>query len=101
MQHKLTPEELEIRDHLDRWIAKKLVDDPTSPWHGLVHLGGSKEGSRTQGLTRPVNFVSVQAGVHKLLSKSQYIHDLTDANAQYALIRNYWHPLRRFSPKNG
>ena len=28
MQGKLTPVEIEIRDHLDRWISKKLVDDP-------------------------------------------------------------------------
>ncbi|MBI1914865.1 MAG: DGQHR domain-containing protein [Planctomycetes bacterium] len=94
MMSKLTPEEMEIRDHLDRWIAKKLSDDPNSPWHGLVHLGGSKEGSRTQGLTRPVNFVSVEAGIKKLLSKSQYIHDLTDPTAQYALVRNYWRAVK-------
>jgi DGQHR domain-containing protein len=94
MMSKLTPEEMEIRDHLDRWIAKKLSDDPNSPWHGLVHLGGSKEGSRTQGLARPVNFVSLEAGIKKLLSKSQYIHDLTDPNAQYALIRNYWQAVK-------
>lgn len=94
MQSKLTPEELEIRDHLDRWIGKRLVDDPSSPWHGMVHLGGSKEGSRTQGLSRPVNFVSLLAGIKKLLGKSQYIHDLTDANAQYALIRNYWRAVK-------
>ena len=94
MMSKLTPEEKEIRDHLDRWIAKKLSDDPNSPWHGLVHLGGSKEGSRTQGLTRAVNFVSVEAGIKKLLSKSQYIHDLTDPNAQYALVRNYWQAVK-------
>ena len=94
MQHKLTSEEQEIRDHLDRWIARKLADDPRSPWHGLIHLGGSKKGSRQQGLTRPVNFASLQAGVKRLLSKSQYIHDLTEPKAQYALIRNYWHAVK-------
>ena len=94
MQSKLTPQELEIRDHLDRWIGKRLVDDPASPWHGMVHLGGSKEGSRTQGLSRPINFVSLLAGIKKFLSKSQYIHDLTNAEAQYALIRNYWRAVK-------
>jgi DGQHR domain-containing protein len=94
MQSKLTPEEMEIRDHLDRWIAQRLVDDSASPWHGMVHLGGSKEGSRTQGLSRPINFVSLQAGIKKLLGKSQYIHDLTDAAAQYALVRNYWRAVK-------
>jgi len=90
MQSKLTPEQLEIRDHLDRWIAKRLTDDPGSPWHGIVHLGGSKKGSRAQGLPRAVNFASLQTGVGRTISKSQYLHDLTDPQAQYAIIRNYW-----------
>jgi DGQHR domain-containing protein len=100
MQSKLTPEQLEIRDHLDRWIAKRLTDDPASPWHGIVHLGGSKRGSRTQGLPRAVNFASLQTGIGKTLSKSQYIHDLTDPQAQYAIIRNYWHAVKTvFAPE--
>src|SRR6266545_3224961 len=40
MRARLTPEEEEVRDHLDRWIARKLSEDPQSPWHGLIHLGG-------------------------------------------------------------
>lgn len=94
MQSKLTPEQQEIRDHLDRWIAKRLTDDPASPWHGRVHLGGSKKGSRAQGLPRAVNFASLQSGVGRTLSKSQYIHDLTDPQAQYAIIRNYWRAMK-------
>ena len=94
MQTVLTPEQLEIRDHLDRWIAKRLTDDPASPWHGIVHLGGSKKGSRAQGLPRAVNFASLQAGVGRTISKSQYIHDLTDPQAQCAIIRNYWHAVK-------
>ncbi|MBX7111066.1 MAG: DGQHR domain-containing protein [Dehalococcoidia bacterium] len=94
MQSKLTPEQREIRDHLDRWIATRLASDPESPWHGLIHLGGSKKGARAQGLTRLANFASLQSGVGRTLAKSQYIHDLTDANAQYAIIRNYWQAVR-------
>jgi len=94
MQAKLTPEQLEIRDNLDRWVAKRLTDDPASPWHGIVHLGGSKKGSRAQGLPRAVNFASLQTGIARTLSKSQYIHDLTDPLAQYAIIRNYWHAVK-------
>jgi DGQHR domain-containing protein len=94
MQTKLTPEQQEMRDHLDRWIGNRLVNDPASPWHGMVHLGGSKEGSRTQGLSRAINFVSLLAGIKKLLSKSQYVHDLTDPHAQYMLIRNYWRAVK-------
>jgi DGQHR domain-containing protein len=94
MRARLTAEEQEIKDHPDRWIANRLADDPDSAWHGLVHLGGSKKGSRTQGLSRPVNFASLQAGVGRTLAKSQYIHDLTDPEAQYIVIRNYWEAVK-------
>lgn len=95
MRARLTAEEQEIKDHPDRWIANRLAEEPDSAWHGLVHLGGSKKGSRTQGLSRPVNFASLQAGVGRTLAKSQYIHDLTDPDAQYIVIRNYWEAVRR------
>ena len=95
MQSKLTPEQAEIRDYPWRWIAKRLVEHPESPWHGLVHLGGSKKGSRVQGLTRVVNFSSLETGVKKTLTKSQYVHDLTDPEAQYQIVRNYWHAVKR------
>jgi DGQHR domain-containing protein len=95
LQGRLTPDEMEIRDHRDRWIAKRLVEDPLSPWHGLVHLGGSKKSAKQQGLVRYVNFASLQTGVGKTLSKSQYIHDLTDPNAQYVVMRNYWTAVKR------
>ena len=95
MQGKLTSEEIEIRDHLDRWISRKLVDDPMSPWHGMIHLGGSKKGTRQQGLTRAVNFTSLENGVNRTLSKSQYLHDLTQPPAKYVIIRNYWHAVKR------
>jgi DGQHR domain-containing protein len=90
MQNRLSPEEIEIRDHLDRWISARLSKDPISPWHGLIHEGGSKKGTRQQGLTRLVNFATIQSGVSKLLSKSQYIHDLGDAELQYVIVRDYW-----------
>ena len=94
MQNRLTADEIEIRDHLDRWITSKLSNDPASPWHGMIHEGGSKKGTRQQGLTRLVNFASIQGGVAKLLSKSQYIHDLGDAQLQYVIVRNYWQAVK-------
>jgi DGQHR domain-containing protein len=95
LRSKLTPEEQEIRDHLERWIAKRLAEgDSQSPWLGLIHLGGSKKGARAQGLTRPVNFASLEGGVKRTINKSQYIHDLTDPEAQYVLVRNYWQAVK-------
>lgn len=96
LRSNLTPEELEIKDHLPRWIARQLAErDPQSPWHGLIHMGGSKVGARTQGLTRPVNFASLEAGVARTLSKSQYIHDVTQPEAQYELLRRYWSAVKQ------
>lgn len=95
MESKLTPEEVEIRDHLERWITNKLTNDPNSPWHGLIHLGGSKKGSSAQGLTRVANETSLQSGINKLIKKSQYIHDFTDPSAQYVLVRNYWLAVKK------
>lgn len=95
MKGRLTPEEEEVKNHLERWIATKLQKDPLSPWHGLIHLGGSKKGTRAQGLTRLVNFASIQGGTQKLLSKSQYIHDLNDPEVKYILIRNYWNAVKK------
>ena len=94
MQSKLTDEEREIRDNPARWIACKLAEDPSSPWHGLIHMGGSKKGTRSQGLTRLVNFASVLGGVSKLLQKSQYIHDLSEPQLQYIVIKNYWQAVK-------
>jgi DGQHR domain-containing protein len=95
MKNRLTPEEREILEHPERWMANRLVEDPASPWHGLVHLGGSKKGARAQGLTRPVNFTSLLNGVAKLITKSQYIHDLTEPQAQYIVVRNYWTAVKQ------
>jgi hypothetical protein len=95
MRVRLTPEEQEIKDHpgpLDRPIAwRRTLIRLAWPWH----LGGSKRGSRAQGLTRPVNFASLQGGVSRTLAKSQYIHDLTSPEAQYMVIRNYWEAVKR------
>ena len=95
LQNRLTPEQQEIKENPDRWIAMRLAEEADSPWHGLVHLGGSKQSARLQGLTRSVSLASLQAGVKRTLQKSQYIHDLTDIQAQYALIRNYWMAVKK------
>lgn len=41
-----------------------------------------------------MNFVTLQTGVNKTLTKSQYIRDLTDPEAQYIVIRNYWKAVK-------
>ena len=95
LQSRLTPEQREMMEHPERWIARRLNEDPQSPWYGRIHLGGSKQGARAQGHVRPVNFKSLESGVKRTLGKSQYIHDLTDIKAQYVVIRHFWEAVRR------
>lgn len=99
LRSQLTPEEVELAQHAHRAFAMRLTTDIASPWHDLVHMGGSKAGSKEAGQRRPVNFVALESGVKRLLSKSQYISDLTTYDAQYALIRNYWQAVQIAFPE--
>jgi DGQHR domain-containing protein len=99
LRSKLTPDEIEFAQHPERVYALRLANDALSPWNGLVHLGGSKAGSKEQGTVRPVSFTALSSGVKRILSKSQYIHDLTDPDAQYDMIRRYWQAVRQTWPE--
>lgn len=90
LRSRLTPDEVELVQHPERAFARRLAEDPASPWFEMVHLGGSKAGAKEQGLKRPVTFTALQSGVRRTLSKSQYISDLVTPDAKYALIRSYW-----------
>lgn len=90
LRSRLTPEEQELSLYPERVLARWLSTDKDSPWCGLVYLGGSRKGSREAGAARPVSFVTLEHGVKRTLTKSQYIHDLTSPDAQYILIRNFW-----------
>lgn len=94
LRSRLTPEEIEMKLRPEVVFARRLSEDHDSPWHNLVYLGGSKKGSRAVGQDRPVSFVTLESGVRRMLSKSQYIHDLTLPDAQYLLIRNYWEAVK-------
>lgn len=93
MRSRLTPEEQELLNQPERVFARKLTDDEASPWHNLVHMGGSKAGSREEGVTRPVTFVTLESGVKRILSKSQYLDDLPNPEAKYRIIRNFWNAV--------
>ena len=92
--NRLTEEEVEMKSHPERWIAIRLAQDGLSPWHGIIHMGGAKAGAREQELTRLVNLKSLEGGVKRTLTKSAYIHDLTDIKAQYVLIRLFWQAVK-------
>jgi DGQHR domain-containing protein len=94
LRSRLTPEEQELRDRPERVFARRLASDVGSPWHDLVYLGGSRKGSREADIDRPVSFVTLEQGVRRTLTKSQYIHDLTSPDAQYVLVRNFWQSVK-------
>lgn len=99
LRSRLTAEEIELERHPERVYALRLAEDALSPWNGLVHLGGSKAGTREAGLVRLVSFTSLTSGVRRILTKSQYMSDLTDADAQYGLIRRYWKAVQTTWPE--
>gem|GEM_PF-750596 len=92
---RLSKEEVQMKEHPESWIAIRLAEDSSAPWYGIIHMGGSKVGAREQGLVRPVNLKSLEGGVKRTLSKSAYIHDITDIKAQYILIRKFWQAVKQ------
>lgn len=99
LRSRLTPDEVEMIHHKPRWIARQLAQDMGSPWFGLVHMGGSRAGSREKGKAHPVNFTALESAVHGLLAKSQYIHDVTTPAAQYQLVRSFFNSAAAVWPQ--
>lgn len=99
LRSRLTPEDLELERHPERVYALRLAEDAISPWCGLVHLGGSKSGTKEAGEIRPVSYTSLVSGVRRILTKSQYLPDLSDPTAKYGMIRNYWKAVQATWPE--
>jgi DGQHR domain-containing protein len=90
LRSQLTPDEVEMLHHQPRWIARQLATDAASPFNGLVHMGGSKQGTRAKGIQRPINFTTLESACKRLVNKSQYLSDLKTPQARYGIIRNYF-----------
>lgn len=98
LRSRLTPEEIELDRHPERVFALRLAEDAISPWCGLVYMGGSKQGIKAGGETRPLSYTSLVSGVRRILAKSQYLPDLSDPTAKYGMIRNYWKAVQATWP---
>lgn len=98
LRSRLTPDDVELEFHPERVFARMLADDALSPFCGLVHLGGSKEGTKAAGEVRPINFIALASGVKRTLNKSQYLPDLTTPEAKYNMIRTYWQAVQQTWP---
>ncbi len=95
---RITPEEVELELHPARVFARRLAEDVASPWHGLVHMGGSKAGAKEAHVYRPINFIALEHGVGRILRTSQYLRE-READAQYGLVRSYWQALKSVFPE--
>lgn len=98
LRSRLTPDDIEMQFHPERVFGRTLAEDAASPFHGLVHLGGSKAGTKAKGEVRPINFIALASGVKRTLAKSQYLPDLTTPDAKYNMIRTYWQAVQRTWP---
>ncbi|MGZ6854082.1 MAG: hypothetical protein ACXVGC_08495, partial [Mycobacteriaceae bacterium] len=90
LRSQLTPDEVEMLHHQPRWIARQLATDAASPFNGLVHMGGSRVGTRERGIVRPVNFTALESSIRRMLAKSMYKDDITTPAARYGMVRNYF-----------
>lgn len=96
---RLTAEEELKRRNPDLFIAQKLNSDTSSPLFGKVYEGGKKP----VGVDIPLR--GLRTGIQYMLSRSTQLPRLTDAEAQYKVIKNFfssvklWHPTAWANPK--
>lgn len=96
LQHlltRLTPLERLASEDAALWIANKLVEDPKSPFHGIVYLGGEKE--KFQGLVRRVNLAALRTGAQMILKESIKLRAFSEIEDKFVLIRTYWSAVAR------
>jgi DNA sulfur modification protein DndB len=67
------------------FLAKKLNDDPDSPWFKLIRYGGET----TSGLKRRTSFRMMQKAIYRFLLQTKGIN-LGKIDDIYAIVRDYW-----------
>jgi DGQHR domain-containing protein len=89
LRHRLTEEEILKEKEPELPLAMQLIDDPHSPWCGLVFKGGE----RAQGLKRGINLAALKTGVQMTLHQSIKLRPL-DYETKYAFLRLFWNALK-------
>ncbi len=87
---RLTPEEALKRKSPDLYIAQKLGREPKSPFFGRIHEGGKKH------VNMDIPLHTLRTGISYMLSRSSQLQMLTDADAQFALIKNYFTAVKKW-----
>jgi DGQHR domain-containing protein len=90
---RLSPEEELKRRYPDLYIAQRLSKDTSSSLSGRVFDGGKKP----VGVDIPLR--GLRTGIQYMLSRSTQLPRLTDAEAQYRVIRNYFKAIKEWQPK--
>ncbi len=90
---RLTPEEELKQRTPDLFIAQKLSRDPKSPLSGRIYEGGKK----SVGADIPLR--GLKTGLQYMLSRSTQLPRLSDAEAQYRVIKNYFNAVKKWQPK--
>ncbi len=67
------------------YIARKLNDDPNSPWFKMIKLGGKA----TSGLKRKTSLRMMQKAIKRFLTKTQ-ISEKRGPDVACEIIINYW-----------
>ncbi len=67
------------------YIARKLNEDPQSPWFRLIRYGGET----TAGLKRRTSFRMMQKTIAKLLNQIKSL-DIGSVEDKYALVVSFW-----------
>jgi DGQHR domain-containing protein len=90
---RLTKEEELKKLHPDLFIAQKLNTDPKSPLKDKIYEGGVRDAA----LCIPLR--SLRTGIQYMFSRSTQLPRLSDATAQYNVIRNYFIAAKRWMPQ--
>lgn len=87
---RLTPEDQLKRESPDLYIAQKLGREPKSSLYGKVHEGGKKH----PNMIIPLR--ALRTGISYMLSRSSQLPLLNSADAQFALVKNYFSAIKKW-----
>lgn len=93
IEARLTPEDIQKRKDPALYMAKKLGEDTKSPLFEKIFEGGKKPGYFAVPLR------NLKTGIQYMLSQPSKLTELPDADAQYAVIRNYFIATKNWQPE--
>jgi DGQHR domain-containing protein len=90
---RLTEAEELKRRTPDLFIAQCLSREPLSPFYDKIYEGGKKP------VGVEISLRGIRTGIQYMLSRSTQLPRLSDADAQYKVIKNYFVAVKNWQPK--